>query len=139
MEKSIAILEKYNQNKPQLCFSAFEYCDENLNHLRNSDVPPEKITFLRTFFQCYMWGFTTVFNESFRQKFIKRLPVKTRDEDYWFHMMAVGFGEIHYNPEIQQSIAVMERTTHRTQLLFIVFSYGELNIFSSITNLKIIS
>lgn len=100
VEKSIKILEQYNNQLPQLCFSAFEYCDENLIHLRDSDIPPENISFLKTFFQCYMWGFTTVFNETFRQKFIKKLPVKTRDEDYWFHMMAVAFGEIHYNPVI---------------------------------------
>lgn len=100
VENAIEILEKSNNNIPQLCFSAFEYCDENLVHLRNSDVPPQNITFLKTFFQCYIWGFTTVFNHKFRQKFIRKLPQKTRDEDYWFHMMAVAFGEIHYSPDI---------------------------------------
>ena len=100
VETSIQILEKSDNSKPQLCFSAFEYCDEKLNHLRNSDDPPHNITFLKTFFQCYMWGFTTVFNHAFRTKFISHLPEKTRDEDYWFHMMAAVFGELHYNPKI---------------------------------------
>ena len=100
VESSIKILEQKNNSIPQLCFSAFEYCDESLNHLRNSDTPPENITFLKTFFQCYMWGFTTIFNNAFRNKFIEKLPQKTKDEDYWFHMMAVAFGEINYNPKI---------------------------------------
>ena len=100
VKNAVDILEQKDNTIPQLCFSAFEYCDENLNFLRNSDKPPEKISFDKTFFQCYMWGFTTVFNNKFRERFIRRFPVKTKDEDYWFQMMAVAFGEINYCPKV---------------------------------------
>ena len=97
---SIAKLEAMDSDRIKLCFSAFEYCDSNLKHIRNSDVPPDEIPFLKTFFQCYLWGFTVAFDEKFRQQFLAKLPQKTKDEDYWFQMMAAAFGELIYCPTI---------------------------------------
>ena len=126
---SIDILEKKNNLIPQLCFSAFEYCDENLNHLRNSDTPPTNITFLKTFFQCYMWGFTTIFNHTFRNKFIEKLPQKTKDEDYWFHMMAVAFGEINYNPKISAKHRRHGKNHSQAPTSFIKFQLWRIKYF----------
>lgn len=97
---SVKKLESVKSDRIKLCFSAFEYCDRDLTHIRYSDTPPEKITFLKTLFQSYLWGFTVAFDDHFRRLFLSKLPDKTKDEDYWFQMMAAAFGELLYCPEV---------------------------------------
>lgn len=100
IERAMEMLSSADNSKPQLYFSAFEYADKDLNVMEKSPQPPEKIKFVDTFFQCFMWGFSVVFNEKMRQKYVAKLPESIEASDYWLHMLCGAFGEFHYDKRI---------------------------------------
>lgn len=92
VERAVEKLSRMDPNEENLYFSAFEYCDENLTPVRKSAPVPAQIPFYKTFFQCYLWGFTVVMNEKMRAEYAARFPERTKAKDYWMHMLCGAFG-----------------------------------------------
>lgn len=100
VERAVEVLSKADNTKEQLYFSAFEYGDGDMKFIGKSPTPPAHIKFTDTFFQCFFWGFSVVFNEKMRQRYIDKLPKVTKAKDYWLHMLCGAFGEFHYDERI---------------------------------------
>jgi len=100
IEMAIQKLSKVDKRKRYLYFSRFNYCDKNMKFLRAAEKAPEYIPFRKTFFQCYLWGFTVVVNESMRKELIHHLPHRTKMKDYWMHLVSGGRGHFIYDERI---------------------------------------
>lgn len=98
--RAVEKLSKRSPKQRNLYFARFNYCDKDMNFLRKAAKAPEKILFRKTFFQCYLWGFTVAINESMRKEIIDHLPERTKMKDYWMHLLCGGVGHFVYDERI---------------------------------------
>ncbi len=97
VKMAVEKMEQYNSKQANLYFADFDYCDEDLNIIRKSVKAPSEILFINAFFQCYLWGFTAVFNETTRNLFSNHLPTIYKGKDYWIQILCAAFGTIIYD------------------------------------------
>jgi len=100
ISRAVEMLSQHENEKPLLYFARFAYHDGELNYMRDADLPPARIDFHKTFFQCYLWGFSVVINEEMRQLYVGDLPKRTKQKDYWIHLLCGAFGTFVYDEKI---------------------------------------
>ncbi|HEY0221702.1 MAG TPA: glycosyltransferase family 2 protein [Lactovum miscens] len=87
-----------NQDKPTLYYSNYAICDSNLNKIGNGYSNPRP-NFSNILLQCPTNGFTIVFNNCLRKKYLKSQPEHSLGHDFWLCLLAVTFGEILFDNE----------------------------------------
>lgn len=100
IELVVKRLEKENNSLPLLCFSAFDYCDSNLNLVKHSTQINKKIEYKDVVYDLLeAFGFSIAFNNVTKELALKNIPSTTGRKDWWFLMVAAGLGKVMYEPK----------------------------------------
>lgn len=100
IELVVKRLERENNVLPLLCFSAFDYCDCNLNLVKHSTQINKKIEYKDVIYDLLeAFGFSIAFNNVTKELALKNLPVTTGRKDWWFIMIAAGLGKVVHEPK----------------------------------------
>lgn len=97
IERAVYNLDRMDKDIPLLYFSAYELCDQYLNHIKI--LPNIKFTpnFRNSLFQCLALGYTMVMNKKAKDICANKRSVKTISKDVWIGMICSGLGEVYFD------------------------------------------
>lgn len=100
VELMINRMEKEDSNKPLLCMSAFEYCNLELKHLKNSTKVTKDIEYMNVIYDLMeAFGFSLALNKELKNVILNHIPVTTGRKDWWILMTAAALGKVVYEDE----------------------------------------
>ncbi|MGG7619608.1 glycosyltransferase family 2 protein [Bacillus coreaensis] len=101
VSRAVSMLGKQESNVPLLYFSRLDIVDDNLQLLKQSQIPPRGVGFKNALIQNVATGCTIVFNKEMLELFKSKIPdtQKVTMHDGWFYLLASAFGKLVYDPE----------------------------------------
>ncbi len=101
VEKCVAYLEKKDSNRPMLLFTAYNFCDSDMNFIRTSDSINEKLSLKNVLYDYLALNFNITVNNSFKVKFFDNLPKNGKYPHYpdqWMSQVAAIYNGLYYLP-----------------------------------------
>lgn len=101
VSRAISLLEKANPEVPLLYFSRLDLVDEQLQLLKQSQIPPSGVGFENALIQNIATGCTIFFNKKMRELFTSHVPNKEKImmHDSWFYLLGTAFGKVIYDEQ----------------------------------------
>lgn len=90
-------LEKTEEDKPVLYFSAYDFYDEKLNFVAHQKAGKRCPTFRNALVDCMPLGFNSVFNRAACEQMRAHLPKHSCGHDWWTYLVCQGLGEVIYD------------------------------------------
>lgn len=137
IQRSVDMLSKLNENKPNLFFSNSDYYDIDLNFVANGEQ--NKIyNFRNSLVECVSQGMTMCINKTARNMLIENEPKNCISHDCWIYMLCSGLGQMVYDKE-----ALVKYRRHTTSVTaegkdFIEFQIWRIKKFILNDSLKLI-
>jgi len=102
LKNAVETLKRVKKDVPLLYYTAVDYCDSNLNHIRSSrfagkDTEVRRISFQTLLFGGEAMGMTYVFNEKAREALLKANQKETF-KDWFLKLYCSLYGGVIYNP-----------------------------------------
>lgn len=98
IERSVKMLSKLDENKPNLFFSNSDYYDIDLNFVAYGEK--EKVyNFRNSLVECVSQGMTMCINKTARNLLIKNIPKNCISHDCYTYMLCAGLGQMVYDSE----------------------------------------
>lgn len=91
IENAVKSLEKLDQNKPQLYFSDFDFCDSDLNLIQYRETSKKEPTFYESLTDCRAAGFTMLINREFLNILQKVNAKNVFYHDYFMYTLSFCF------------------------------------------------
>nr|WP_263324800.1 glycosyltransferase family 2 protein [Neobacillus sp. Marseille-Q6967] len=101
VSRAIHLMEQENERIPLLYFSRLDIVDDNLQLLKQSQIPPKGAGFENALIQNIATGCTIVFNRTMLNLFKSNIPSvdMVMMHDAWFYLLGTAFGKIIYDEE----------------------------------------
>ena len=96
IESSVAEIEKYNCEIPQLVYTSKQYVDKSLNLLSYNTPQEDQITIKKIIHQNLTYGCTYIFNKALLNLLDSTPPIWFINYDHYTLTQAYIFGEVHF-------------------------------------------
>lgn len=98
IERTVNMLSKLDETKPNLYFSNSDYYDIDLNFVANGEI--NKIyNFRNSLVECVSQGMTMCINKVARDMLVENIPKNCISHDCWIYMLCAGLGNMVYDKE----------------------------------------
>lgn len=101
ISRAVELMEQENTQIPLMYFSRLDIVDENLQLLKQSQIPPKGVEFKNALIQNIATGCTIVFNKKMLNLFKSNIPdvKKITMHDSWFYLLGTAFGKVIYDEQ----------------------------------------
>lgn len=102
IEKQIEMLESKTNNSPALCFTEFNYCDSQLNYMRDSVKIPQPLELRNVVYDFIVLNFNIMINKALRDELFQQIldyGAYPHYPDFWMSQVAAGFHGLYCVPE----------------------------------------
>lgn len=98
IERTVNMLSKLDETKPNLYFSNSDYYDIDLKFVAHGEV--NKIyNFKNSLVECVSQGMTMCINKTARDMLVENIPQNCISHDCWIYMLCAGLGNMVYDKE----------------------------------------
>lgn len=97
IEMALERLAGFDDNKPVLYFSNYDFYDGELNFKAHREGQKPKMCFRNSMVDCVSLGFNSVFNKKAHDLTVEKMPQRFTGHDWWMYMLCIGLGEVVYD------------------------------------------